>query len=56
MASYVPVARLPPHRANVTPHHLAKAEDEPLPDHGGELVLGDGDKPECLVETDELQG
>ena len=33
-----------------------KRQEEPLPDHPGQLVLGDGDEPECLVEADELQG
>ena len=48
--------RLPPHRADVAPGHFPEAEQEPFPDHPGQLVLGDWDKPECLVETDELQG
>jgi len=46
----------PPHRAYVAPSHLAETEQEPLPDHCGELVLGDWDKAECLVKTDEMQG
>ena len=49
-------SRLPPHGAYVAPGHLAEAEQEPLPDHPGQLVLGDRHKPKCLVETDELQG
>ena len=47
---------LPPHGADVAPGHLAEAEEEPLPDHPGQLVLGDGYKAERLVETDQLQG
>ena len=43
-------------RADVSPRHFAEAEDETVPDHLWELVLMDGDKTECLVETDELQG
>ena len=46
----------PPHGANIAPGHLAEAEQEPFPDHPWQLVLGDGDEPECLVETDQLQG
>jgi len=33
-----------------------KRQEDPLPDHPGQLVLGDGDEPECLVEADQLQG
>ena len=53
-----PVLRcsLPPHRADITPGHFAEAKEEPLPDHLWELVLGKGNKTECLVETDELKG
>ncbi len=46
----------PPHRADVVPGHLAKAEQEPFPDHPRQLVLGDGDETEGLVEADQLQG
>ena len=46
----------PPHRTDVAPRHLAEAEEEPLPDHPRQLVLGDRYKTECLVEADELQG
>ena len=48
--------RRSPHGANVAPGHLAEAEQEPFPDHCWQLVLGDGDEPERLVETDQLQG
>jgi len=46
----------PPHRAYVAPGHLAEAEQEPFPDHCWQLVLGNRDEPERLVETDQLQG
>ena len=45
----------PPHRAYVAPGHFAETEQEPLPDHCWQLVLGDGDKPKCPVEADQLQ-
>ncbi len=38
------------------PRHFAEAEEEPVPDYLRELVFGDRNKTECLVETDELQG
>jgi len=38
------------------PRHFTEAEEEPLPDHPRQLVLGDWYKSECLVESDELQG
>ena len=56
MTSYVPIRRLPPHRADVAPCHFPEAEQEPFPDHPGQLVPGDWDKTKCFVETDELQG
>ena len=49
-------ARLSPHWANITPGHFTEAEEEPFPDHRWQLVLGDGDKAECFVETDQLKG
>jgi hypothetical protein len=47
---------LPPHGAYVAPGHFTKAEEEPLPDHPGQLVHGDRYKTECLVKADQLQG
>ena len=52
-----PTTGLPPHGADrLHPAISPKRQEESLPDHPGQLVLGDGDKTECLVEADELQG
>ena len=57
MASYFPVCRFPPHGADrLHPAISPKRQEEPFHDHLRQLVLGDGDEPECLVEADQLQG
>ena len=52
-----PTIGLPPHGADrLHPAISPKRQEEPLPDHPWQLVLGDWYKTKCLVEVDELQG
>lgn len=43
----------PHHRAHITARHLAKTEQEPLPDRPREFLLRDRDKSQAFVKGDQ---